>query len=81
METSASEAYKTTVLRNFIAKDGTLRSIPAQYKKKLVILEYLVERLEAGRNIRKRISMRLSSVIMRIMRPFGGIYHSSIYEP
>ena len=72
METSASEAYKTTVLRNFIAKDGTLRSIPAQYKKKLVILEYLVERLEAGRNIRKRISMRLSSVIMRIMRPFGG---------
>ena len=71
METSASEAYKTTVLRNFIAKDGTLRSIPAQYKKKLVILEYLVE-LEAGRNIRKRISMRLSSVIMRIMRPFGG---------
>lgn len=49
METTASEAYKTTVLRNFIAKDGTLRSIPAQYKKKLVILEYLVEQLEAGK--------------------------------
>ncbi|MCT1398739.1 DUF2087 domain-containing protein [Paenibacillus sp. p3-SID867] len=49
METTASEAYKTTVLRNFIANDGTLRSIPAQYKKKLVILEYLVEQLEAGK--------------------------------
>ncbi|GIO96435.1 transcriptional regulator [Paenibacillus lautus] len=49
MEPTASEAYKASVLRNFITKDGTLRSIPAQYKKKLVILEYLVEQLEAGK--------------------------------
>ncbi|RAR43446.1 DUF2087 domain-containing protein [Paenibacillus sp. MDMC362] len=49
METTASEAYKTSVLRNFLTKEGTLRSIPAQYKKKLVILEYLVEQLEAGK--------------------------------
>lgn len=49
MEPTASEAYKASVLRNFITKDGTLRSIPAQYKKKLVILEYLVEHLEAGK--------------------------------
>ncbi|MGG3505401.1 DUF2087 domain-containing protein [Paenibacillus lautus] len=49
MEPIASEAYKASVLRNFITKDGTLRSIPAQYKKKLVILEYLVEQLEAGK--------------------------------
>lgn len=49
MEPIANEAYKASVLRNFITKDGTLRSIPAQYKKKLVILEYLVEQLEAGK--------------------------------
>ncbi|EGG37297.1 DUF2087 domain-containing protein [Paenibacillus sp. HGF5] len=49
MEQTAREAYKASVLRSFIAKDGSLRSIPAQYKKKLVILEFLVEQLEAGR--------------------------------
>lgn len=49
MELTASEAYKASVLRNFMAEDGSLRQIPAQYKKKLVIMEHLVEQLEMGR--------------------------------
>ncbi|MED5017007.1 metalloregulator ArsR/SmtB family transcription factor [Paenibacillus chibensis] len=40
---------KSAVIRNFFAKDGRLRQIPAQYKKKLIALEHLVEQLEPGR--------------------------------
>ncbi|WP_379151724.1 metalloregulator ArsR/SmtB family transcription factor [Paenibacillus sp. sgz5001063] len=39
---------KDSVLRNFFAKDGRLRQIPAQYKKKLIALQYIVEKLEPG---------------------------------
>ncbi len=43
------EQVKAAVLRNFFAKDGRLRQIPAQYKKKLIALEHVVEQLEPGR--------------------------------
>lgn len=42
-------SVKATVLRNFFVKDGSLRQIPAQYKKKLIVLEYMVEKLEFGK--------------------------------
>lgn len=44
-----NESLKASIMRNFFSKDGRLRQIPAQYKKKLVVLEYLVEHLEFGR--------------------------------
>ncbi|MGQ3480383.1 DUF2087 domain-containing protein [Paenibacillus sp. TY11] len=44
-----NETLETTVLRNFFAKDGKLRQIPAQYKKKLIVLQMLAEKLEPGR--------------------------------
>lgn len=37
------------VIRNFFSKDGRLRHLPAQYKKKLIVLEHLVRQLEPGR--------------------------------
>lgn len=40
---------KQSVIRNFITLDGKLKHIPAQLKKKLIILEHLVEQLEKGR--------------------------------
>ncbi|RLQ97111.1 DUF2087 domain-containing protein [Falsibacillus albus] len=40
---------KQSVLRNFFTKDGRLKSIPAQRKKKLYVFEHLVEGLEKGR--------------------------------
>lgn len=49
MDMTAREAYRASVLRNFMDKDGSLRQIPAQYKKKLVIMEYLADQLEMGR--------------------------------
>lgn len=47
-------SVKATVLRNFFAKDGRLRQIPAQYKKKLIVLEHLVEKLEFGKEYNEK---------------------------
>lgn len=47
-EVSAEKNLRESVLRNFFAKDGRLRQIPAQYKKKLIALEYMVEKLDQG---------------------------------
>ncbi|MBY3621453.1 metalloregulator ArsR/SmtB family transcription factor [Acinetobacter sp. CUI P1] len=47
-EKSPENSLKESVLRNFFAKDGRLRQIPAQYKKKLIALQYMVEKLEPG---------------------------------
>jgi len=45
-----SPAYEARVLRAFIGSDGRLERIPAQEKKRLVILRYLAETVfEPGR--------------------------------
>ncbi|PNQ81175.1 metalloregulator ArsR/SmtB family transcription factor [Paenibacillus sp. F4] len=44
-----NETLETSVLRNFFSKDGKLRQIPAQYKKKIIVLQMLAEKLEPGR--------------------------------
>lgn len=49
MDLATNETFQAAVLKNFFGKDGRLRSIPAQYKKKLVVLEYMVEQLSPGR--------------------------------
>ncbi|MNO13750.1 hypothetical protein D3C76_33870 [compost metagenome] len=38
------------VLRNFFTNSGRLKNLPAQLKKKLIVLEHLVSGLEHGRN-------------------------------
>ncbi len=38
-----------SVLRNFFTEQGRLKSLPAQLKKKLIVLEHLTERLEHGK--------------------------------
>ncbi|WP_099156687.1 metalloregulator ArsR/SmtB family transcription factor [Virgibacillus ndiopensis] len=40
---------KFKVIKNFLDANGNLKSIPAQRKKKLIILEHLVKGLEKGR--------------------------------
>jgi len=47
-EKSPENSLKESVLRNFFSKDGRLRQIPAQYKKKLIALQFMVEKLEPG---------------------------------
>lgn len=43
------QRVRETVLKNFFTKEGKLRNIPAQLKKKLIVLEHLVLKLEKGR--------------------------------
>ncbi len=38
-----------SVIKNFFTAEGKLKQIPAQLKKKLIILEHLVSQLESGR--------------------------------
>jgi hypothetical protein len=49
---SMDDTYKKlqdSVIRNFFTSEGKLKQIPAQLKKKLIVLEYLVSQLEKGR--------------------------------
>lgn len=48
-ELQVDDNEKTKVLKNFFREDGKLKNIPAQRKKKLIILEYLVSKLEMGK--------------------------------
>ncbi|SFB06947.1 hypothetical protein SAMN04488072_106181 [Lentibacillus halodurans] len=43
------EKEKYKVIQNFFAQDGSLKSIPAQRKKKLVVLEHLIKGLQKGK--------------------------------
>ena len=45
----AEDQLKATVLKNFFTSDGRLKHLPAQYKKRLIVLESLAEKLERGR--------------------------------
>lgn len=45
-----NQNLKQSVLRNFFTLDGKLKHIPAQLKKKLIVLEHLVLGLEKGRS-------------------------------
>ncbi|CAM2885506.1 metalloregulator ArsR/SmtB family transcription factor [Paenibacillus sediminis] len=50
MDHQVNESLKESVVRNFFAKDGRLKQIPAQYKKKLIALQHMAEQLEPGRS-------------------------------
>lgn len=47
-EESKERSLKESVIRNFFSKDGRLRQIPAQYKKKLIALQHMAEQLKPG---------------------------------
>jgi len=44
-----NKRVKDSVIKNFFTSEGKLKSLPAQLKKKLIVLEHLVSRLEKGR--------------------------------
>lgn len=45
----SNKLMQQSVLKNFFTADGKLKHLPAQLKKKLIVLEHLVSRLEKGR--------------------------------
>jgi ArsR family transcriptional regulator len=82
----AEDAYREKVLKTFI-KHGRLVQIPAQYKKRLVILEYLVQEFEPGRQYPERevnhilldfnedvATLRREMIDHRLMKREKGIY-------
>jgi hypothetical protein len=46
--------WREKVLRSFFGEDGRLRTIPAQRKKRLIVLERLAEAFEPGRTYSER---------------------------
>jgi len=45
--TESEMKFRDATIRNFFDKEGRLKSIPGQKKKKLVLLEYLISKLNA----------------------------------
>lgn len=45
---------KESVIKNFFTNEGKLKSMPVQLKKKLIVLELLVSKLEKGRKYSER---------------------------
>lgn len=45
---------KTSVINNFFKENGKLNHLPAQYKKKLIVLEHLVQKLQPGKEYQEK---------------------------
>ncbi|WP_370222112.1 metalloregulator ArsR/SmtB family transcription factor [Cytobacillus sp.] len=53
MEEQNSESQK--VIENFFTKDGKLKNIPAQRKKKLMVFEHLIKGLKMGKKYEEKV--------------------------
>lgn len=72
-----SEQEKQLVLRNFLMKSGFIKNIPAQYKKKLIVLEYMVKGLEYGRQYTEK---EINEYIQRFHEDFATIRREFIVQ-
>ncbi len=57
------DEYEVKTLRSYLSSDGTLKSIPAQHKKLMVILKHLANSFEPGVHYPE-------SQVNQILRPF-----------
>jgi len=48
-DAQASSKFRESTLRNFFSPDGRLKHMPSQLKKKLIVLEHMVSRLQKGK--------------------------------
>jgi hypothetical protein len=58
------------VIENFFAKDGRLKNIPAQRKKKLMVFEYIVRGLKQGKKYPEK---ELNEYIMKFHEDYATI--------
>jgi|SRR5579875_2745674 len=49
MDMAVTVEEREEIIRNFFTKDGKLKNFPAQRKKKLVVLEHIIQGLEFGK--------------------------------
>lgn len=61
---------KESVIKNFFTSNGKLRNLPVQLKKKLIVLENLVSRLDKGR---KYTEKEINEFIMNFHDDFATI--------
>jgi hypothetical protein len=54
MSDDKNKRLKDSVLKNFFTADGNLKHIPVQLKKKLIVLEHVVAKLEQGRKYNEK---------------------------
>lgn len=66
----AQKQFRDSVVANFFTADGRLKSIPAQLKKKLIVLEHMVTKLENGR---KYTEKELNELIKGYFEDFATI--------
>ncbi|WP_268626331.1 metalloregulator ArsR/SmtB family transcription factor [Paenibacillus alvei] len=64
------QRLRDSVIRNFFSKEGKLKNIPSQLKKKLIILEHMVTNLEAGRRYSEK---EINEYIMTYHEDFATI--------
>ncbi|WP_018757995.1 metalloregulator ArsR/SmtB family transcription factor [Paenibacillus terrigena] len=64
------ELKAESILRNFFTKEGTLKHLPAQHKKKLLVLHHLVEGLQPGK---KYLESELNDYIRQFHPDFATI--------
>lgn len=65
-----NQRLKDSTIRNFITSEGKLKHIPAQLKKKLIVLEHLVSGLESGR---KYTEQEINDYIKKFHEDFATI--------
>ncbi|MCS7460460.1 metalloregulator ArsR/SmtB family transcription factor [Paenibacillus doosanensis] len=65
-----NERLVASVIKNFFTADGKLKHVPAQLKKKLIVLEYMVSRLEQGK---KYTEKEINEFIKRFHDDFATI--------
>ncbi|WP_219839024.1 metalloregulator ArsR/SmtB family transcription factor [Paenibacillus sp. R14(2021)] len=65
-----NEKLKQSVLRNFFTEGGKLKHIPAQLKKKRIVLEHLADQLQEGRSYTEK---ELNSFIQQFHPDFATI--------
>jgi hypothetical protein len=54
MSDDKNKRLKDSVLKNFFTAEGNLKHIPVQLKKKLIVLEHVVAKLEQGRKYNEK---------------------------
>ncbi|MDT8975664.1 metalloregulator ArsR/SmtB family transcription factor [Paenibacillus sp. chi10] len=70
MLSEEQKRLRDSVIRNFFSKEGKLKNIPSQLKKKLIILEHMVTNLEAGRRYSEK---EINEYIMAYHEDFATI--------
>lgn len=68
------EKTRESVIGNFFTKEGRLKHVPAQLKKKLIVLEHLVSHLEQGR---KYAEKEINEFIKQYHEDFATIRRNS----